>query len=104
MGRRRYEANIVHAVIFRGGSLEHITNDSIEKKICGEYKALDSYMFRAVSLTPDAYYCCIKYASKEEAKQRAAFLRMTVYHYKYPVHVSCRGDRVYLIKAVEFDE
>lgn len=104
MRRRTDKANIIDAVIFRGGSLERITDDCIEKQICGANRALDSYVLRAVSLNPDAFYCCLKYATNEEATRRAAFLRSLVYDYEFPVHVSRRNDRVYLIKAVEFDE
>ena len=104
MKRRPDKVNIIDAFIFRGGSLERITDDSIEKRISGPNKGLDSYMLRAVSLTPDAFYCCLKYSSNEEATRRAAFLRSLVYSYEYPIHISRRNTRVYLIKAVEFDE
>ena len=102
-GRPSNNVDIRVAVLFRGGSLQRLTGDSTEKLIAGAGMALDLYIARAVSFTPDAYYGFVKYPSAEVANKRSATLRSLVYHHDFKLHVAWRGDKVYFIKAVDFD-
>lgn len=96
MPRMTKSCCILNAVVLVDGTL---------RDVCvGRSKKVDCLVLDTVGMDPQIYMGCIQYGSHADALRRRQLLQSYAIYHGLPVRISERGNVIYIIKAVEFDE